>query len=343
MLAAFKDLNIQARVLMGEEGWLTQRLRDLEGLAGVADYPSFRAPLSRLLKLGRFSRDVSEMWEKFGPFDIIHANDIWDALPAQWLASNHNRPWVVHLRTQVTETQYYNHHLNKAHAVMAVSPLIYEMAKGWRHRLLEFIPDGLSEQEFWPIEERDCPGPREIGVIGHGGAVKGWDVFARAMQRVAATGGALPARVVFLGEIELKSQKSLAARLPAAADAEFAGRIEGFAQRLRSLDLVISPSRQESFGMAMVEAIAAGVPLLASRTGIIPYLIGGADSPWTFTPGDPESLVLAWGRLPELWPARYEAIRRWQEKLRREFMVGQSAEKLIRVYHSLLAFNHGPR
>jgi len=341
-LKALKNLNIHARVIIGEEGWLTQRLRDLEALGGVADFPAFRAPLSKLLKLGRFSRRVYEVLEKYGPFDIIHANDIWDSLPAQWLGIRQNRPWLVHLRAQVTRAQYHNHHCNQAHAVIAVSPLIFGMVQKWNHRVLEYIPDGLSEEEFWPVMDRECRAPEKIGVIGHGGEVKGWDVFARAMQWVAAAGGALPARAVFIGEIEPKSQKELAAQLPAPMEAIFAGRLDRFAEEVRALDLIVAPSRQESFGMAMVETIAAGVPLMASRTGIVPYLLG-ENSPWTFSPGDPESLAQAWGRLPELWPDRKELIRDGQEKLRREFMVDQAAGKLVQVYSKLITKDYTAR
>lgn len=334
-LEALKKLNIHARVLMGEEGWLTQRLRDLEVLGGVAAFPAFRAPLSRWLKIREFSRLVHEVWVGYGPFDIIHANDIWDSLLAQWLALKQNRPWLVHLRTKVTESHYYKYHCNQAHGVVAVSPFIRDLVEKWDHRVLEYIPDGLNEEEFRPVVERQCPAPREIGVIGHGGQVKGWDIFARAMQRVAAAGGALPARVVFIGEINPKSQKDLAAQLPAAMESVFVGRIEGFAEEVHILDLIVAPSRQESFGMAMVETIAAGVPLLASRTGIMPYLLGD-DSPWTFAPGDPESLAQAWLHLPALWPGRNEAMRDWQEKLRREFMVDRAARQLGQVYANIL-------
>jgi glycosyltransferase involved in cell wall biosynthesis len=339
-LDALQKLNIQARVIMGEEGWLTQRLRDLGALGGVAGFPAFRAPLSRWLRIRGFSRLVNEVWGRYGPFDLIHANDIWESLLAQWLAVKQNRPWLVHLRTKVTESHFYKYHGNQAPAVVAVSPFIRDLVEKWDHRVLAYIPDGLREDEFWPVVARECPVPQEIGVIGHGGEVKGWDIFARAMHKVAGAGGALPARVVFIGEINPKARKDLAAQLPAAIETVFAGRIDGFAEKVRSLDLVVAPSRQESFGLANMETLAAGVPLLASRTGIAPEIMG-ADPPWTFTPGDPESLAQAWLGLSVIWPGRHEVMRDWQDKLRREFMVDQTAEKLLQVYRQLLDSNHG--
>ena len=336
-LEALKSFNIHARVIMGEEGWLTHRLRDLEALGGVADFPSFRAPLSRWLKIGRFSRRVSEVWGKYGPFNIIHANDTWDALLTEWLASRNKVPWLVHLRyAEMHQSHYYKHHCHKAHAAIAVSPVIFDIVQKWPHQILEYIPEGLSEGDFWPVMERECRFPEEIGVIGHGGEVKGWDIFARAMQRVADTRGTLPTRVVFLGDINPKSQKDLVAQLPAVIETIFAGRIDRLAAEVRTLDLIVAPSRQESFGMAMVETIAAGVPLLASCTGIVPYLLG-EDSPWAFSPGDPESLAQAWLRLPALWSGRHEAIRDWQSELRRKFMVNQTTQQLAQVYAKILS------
>jgi glycosyltransferase involved in cell wall biosynthesis len=111
--------------------------------------------------------------------------------------------------------------------------------------------------------------------------------------------------------------------------------VHNLSEHLPKVDLVLVPSRKESFGMARMETIAAGMPLLTSRTGITPYIMG-EDSPWTFSPGDPDSLAEAWLRLPSVWSERQEVISGWQQKLREEFMMDQTTEKLIKVYNKIL-------
>jgi len=56
-------------------------------------------------------------------------------------------------------------------------------------------------------------------------------------------------------------------------------------------DLVINPSRMESFGTAAIEVLAAGVPLLSSRTGVIEQVQESAEM--LFPPHRPEALASA--------------------------------------------------
>jgi glycosyltransferase involved in cell wall biosynthesis len=85
-------------------------------------------------------------------------------------------------------------------------------------------------------------------------------------------------------------------------DVRFVGRVDdGKLDRLRTAAaLAIVPSRSaETFGMAAAEAMAAGVPVVASRTGALPELV---EEPGLVDPGDPTALARAikrlWGDAP---------------------------------------------
>jgi glycosyltransferase involved in cell wall biosynthesis len=332
---ALKNHNIIVKVIMGENGWLTNSLREMEALGGIAAFPSFRSFFSKSFKLLPLYQNVKKAWNTYGPFQIIHANDIWDALLAEWLARKWKTPWIVHLRTLIHESHFKKYHCHKANAVIAVSPLVYDLAKDWPHQLLEYNPDGLTEDDFSPLSNKDCQFPQEIGVIGHSGEIKGWDDVPPALGKVKERGGILPVKIVFWGAIERKSQNRLQQRMPVGIELIFQGHVDNLTEHVRKVDLVLVPSRKESFGMARIETIAGGVPLLTSRTGIAPYIMG-EDSPWTFSPGDPDSLAEAWLCLPSVWPERQEAVIRWQQKLREEFMMDKTTEKLIKVYNKIL-------
>jgi glycogen(starch) synthase len=68
-------------------------------------------------------------------------------------------------------------------------------------------------------------------------------------------------------------------------------------QYLRESDLFVLPSRLEPFGIVLVEAGAAGLPVVASRVGGIPELLRHEHNALLVEPGDPSSLAEAMTKL----------------------------------------------
>ena len=67
---------------------------------------------------------------------------------------------------------------------------------------------------------------------------------------------------------------------------------EVFAQ-LRETDIFCVPARQEPLGVANIEAMAHGVPVVTTDAGGIPEVTDGGRNAWTCAPGNPESLLAA--------------------------------------------------
>ncbi len=81
-----------------------------------------------------------------------------------------------------------------------------------------------------------------------------------------------------------------------AARIRFTGHVDDIAGAYAGLDCLVAPSRWEGFGLMLVEAMAAGVPIIASDTGAIPEVTGG-DAALLVAPRDPPALTGAMERL----------------------------------------------
>ncbi|WP_051068712.1 glycosyltransferase family 4 protein [Nocardioides sp. Iso805N] len=119
--------------------------------------------------------------------------------------------------------------------------------------------------------------------VGRAGRAKGYDVLATALETLTD----LAWSCVWAGPVEhaAPSRITTTGPLPAAA----------LAERYRAADLLVLPSRHETFGMVLTEALAHGVPVVASDVGGVREAVGRAPDgrlPGLLVPsGEPEALA----------------------------------------------------
>lgn len=103
------------------------------------------------------------------------------------------------------------------------------------------------------------------------------------------------------------------------------------------LDLFIAPQRWEGFGLTPLEAMACGVPVIATDVGAFCEIIATPATGRIVTPGDPAALAAAaWPFLdnPEM---RAEASRAARTHVETHFRIETEAETLVGIYRALLA------
>lgn len=109
-------------------------------------------------------------------------------------------------------------------------------------------------------------------------------------------------------------------------------------QALHAADLLVHPSLHEGLGLAIMEAQAVGVPIIASRTGGIVELIEHGQTGVLVEPGDPRILAEALQTALRAPAAMATQARRAQEKARKSY--GTTA--MVSAYDALYRANPPP-
>lgn len=161
------------------------------------------------------------------------------------------------------------------------------------------VYNGVDLERFHPAH-RDGPGRafrRRLGIpenapvcvaVGHGFVRKGFDVLLRMWGRDAVPGLWL---VLVGGDERLARWQREAARAPLAGRVVVTGPRDDVPAALAAADVVCVPSRQEAFGNVVLEACAAGVPVVTSRaTGAAELLVSPLDALVVSEPDDEEAL-----------------------------------------------------
>ena len=251
-------------------------------------YPLFREPQYLLALANTIVRVACEQ-----ELDLVHAHYAVPHATAAYLAEQilQTEANACRLRTATTlhgtditlvgsEASYRRvvaFSIERSHGVTAVSESLRQdtiRTLGVRNNI-HVIPNFLDCGEFRrrdasALRARLSPDGRPIVMhVSNFRPVKRLDAVLQVFRRISAV---RPAHLVLLGDgPERPPAEALVAELDLGVT--FAGEQHDLAEWLSAADLFLLPSAQESFGMAALEAMACGVPVIASRVGGLPELI----------------------------------------------------------------------
>lgn len=172
-----------------------------------------------------------------------------------------------------------------------------------------------------------------VGAVGHLAWHKGFEILVEAARRSD------PDRFlwVVVGEGEERADlERRAARAGVASRFRLLGFRKDVPDLLAAFDVLAAPSHMEGLNTSILDAMALGRPVVASRVGGIPEAVVHGETGLLVPPGDPDALARAVRRLaddPALARRLGEAARR---RVREKFSADAMVEGTLEVYRSVL-------
>jgi N-acetyl-alpha-D-glucosaminyl L-malate synthase BshA len=157
------------------------------------------------------------------------------------------------------------------------------------------IPNFVNLADFYPATDPGCRsafGPPDRRVMMHISNFRPVKRVLDVVHAFAKIHERLPAVLVFVGDgPDRPAAEAPAEELGLLPDVRFLGKVDAVADLLRCADLFLLPSGSESFGLAALEAMACGVPVVATRVGGLPEVIEDGVTGALVPVGDTEALA----------------------------------------------------
>jgi D-inositol-3-phosphate glycosyltransferase len=172
----------------------------------------------------------------------------------------------------------------------------------------------VAVQAMTHLAEREAPGASDtvLHIIGGTSGQDGGDELARCHETI--------------GLHDLTDRVKFFSPLPH----------HELADHYRAADVVIVPSRSESFGLVAAEAQACGTPVVAANTGGLPYVVDASESGLLVDHHDPRAFAVAVGAILD-HPSFAERLATGGVEFSKKFSWDATTERLLELYGGLLA------
>lgn len=204
----------------------------------------------------------------FAP-DVIWTGDSRGHGVAVWSRIARSRPLAVHRRVIFPPGRHPLSRIKYALAdlFLAVSAAARDalVAGGVQPGRVVVVPDGLPEEAFVPRTAPEPP-PFRLLHVGAFDGMKGQRLAVEVLARLVAEGW--PLRLDLLGEgPERPAVEAFARSRGVSGLCTFAGHVADVPQRLARAHLLLVPSESEAGGLVLLEAMAAGCPIVGHDVG----------------------------------------------------------------------------
>src|ERR1700688_726191 len=224
-----------------------------------------------------------------------------------------------------------------------------DISASFLKRAATVIPHGVDTDIYAPprdraaaLAEAGLPGRYAVGCFGRVRAQKGSDVFVEAMCRllprypdfVAVMVGAItPEQSGFAGDLRKRiAAAGLGSRIVMSGELP----IEQVQRWYRRLTIYAFTSRNEGFGLTLIEAMSVGAALVASRAGAAELVVEDGVTGVLTQPGDVDALVAALEPLMRDPASAVAMGERGRARVLAKFSLDAEANRLAEIYRRLV-------
>ncbi|MEH2160645.1 MAG: glycosyltransferase family 4 protein [Nostoc sp.] len=319
--------NIQLHLIVGTDGALVEEAKKLGvevtllklpeefNQLGDSAFKSHNKTIAIFILLLRIVTILTSIWKYLREFrrslrelkpDLIHSNGIKThilttlvgvkGVPIVWHIHDFygSRPLIAQVLKWLSD---------RATLGIAISQAVAQDARTTLpHLPIKVIYNAIDVNYFSPAPESSHI-PLRVGLVATFARWKGHDIFLESVANIVRSHPDLNVRFYIVGgaiyqtrgsqfsEQELKNQAS---NLGIADQVDFLGFQQNIAEIYRWLDIVVHASTQpEPFGLAIIEAMACGKPVIVSQAGGATELFTHNYDAVGVTPGEPTALAAA--------------------------------------------------
>ena len=340
-------------VVCPEQGPFVEELRHRGIGCCYATFPPWRKLLSYARRRAAIRR-LREIVTSERP-SLVHVNDIW-WVPQTLRAlegsggSGSDRiprmPIVAHVRQEIEPRKVKRYELHRADLLFPVSKQIQValeaggVAPGTARPLYSGLDPARIPAQLGREAARQRHGfPQDALVLGTVANLfprKGYDVMLAALRRILTHCPNVHYLIVGQGDTDYEARlRRLAGDETLRGRVQFTGFQPDVYPLLAAMDLYVHPALMEGFGIAVLEAMAMGIPVIATRTGGLPEIIEERITGVLVPPGDVEALEAAVVTLAADVQLRSVYGAAGRDRVRKSFTIGAMMDGLVAGYQDV--------
>jgi len=284
--------------------------------------------------------------------DIIQTHAPKSHFLVRWAGFNRGRRWIAFHHGDTAEdlkmrlyTQLDRWSLRAAdHSVTVCEPFADVLvSRGVRRERLQIVPNAMAAAPSVAKEEIDAlrdrlalsPDARVILSVGRLSTEKGHADLLAAIRILLRDHPKLTIKLILVGEgIERPALERAASAPELASSVVFVGHCSNVWPYYSLADVFVLPSHSEGSPNALLEAMAAGVPIVACKAGGVPETVENGSSALLVPPANPPAMASALARVLEDPALAINLVSNAAERLAKRFSPELRYQTLLGVYRS---------
>jgi len=231
--------------------------------------------------------------------------------------------------------------LRKADKILSTSYVMAKETNLYTTKYIEVTPFGVNTEQFKPMGVKSLFAKDDI-VIGTVKTLEdkyGIEYLIKAFRIVNDKHQELPLKLLIVGGGSLENRlKNLAKELGIWNKVTFTGRVpfEEVPKYHNMLSVSVSVSESESFGVAVVEAMACGKPVVVSNVGGLPEVVEEGKTGFVVPPRNPEEIAKAIERLILNKDLREKMGQAGRERVMAIYDWNLCVDKMVGIYRGFI-------